>query len=342
MKFDKHDNTYRSKAPRNNNRFSKDKHLTKENHPSHDPADIRSSMPDAAEIRELLGRISTFRISKLIPIGAFLSPATSDSGSEDIGKQLEQFEILLPKNELEGTSFKRGDILEAFTYLDSEDRPVATLRTPKLTMGELAVLKCSQTTPVGAFLEWGLKKDLFLPFKEQTVRVKPGNNVLVTLYMDKSSRLCASMKIYKLLRTDSPYQAKDHVNGFVYELSDQYGAYVAVDNIYSAMIPARDLVKNVKIGESLDLRVSKVLSDGKLELSMREPGYLQLGDDCDRVYQELKDSSKGFLPYHDKTESLILKTKFNMSKNAFKRAIGHLYKQGLIEIKEDGIYLKGQ
>ena len=293
--------------------------------------DIRSSMPDPAEIKDILGIFSDFRVSKITPIGAFLSP---------LANEISHFEILLPKNEFSGSEPERGKNIRAFTYLDSEDRPVATLRTPAIMLGGLALLKCREVTSLGAFLDWGLMKDLFIPFKEQTVRIKKGDEVLVTLYMDKSSRLCASMKIYKLLRTDSPYKANDHISGLVYELSDKHGAYVAVDNIYSGLIPQRELVKSIRVGDTLNLRISKVLEDGKLELSMREPGYLQLDSDCEKILNELKASSKGFLPYHDKTESLIIKNKFNMSKIAFKRAIGHLYKQGAIEIRDDGIALK--
>ena len=305
--------------------------------------------PDPAEIRDILGIVSAFRISKLTPIGAYLSPisdapeieteTTKDSKFLKTANTFGNLEILLPKNEMTGREFRRGSIVEAYLYLDSEDRPIATLNAPSLSIGGLALLPCSETTQMGAFLNWGLMKELFLPFKEQTYRVKKGDNVLVTLYLDKSSRLCASMKIYKLLKTDSPYNANDHVEGFVYELSEEHGAYVAVDSIYSALIPKRELVKKVKIGETLNLRVSKVLADGKLELAMREQAHVQLNDDCDKIYNELKASTKGFLPYHDKTESLIIKNKFNMSKIAFKRAIGHLYKQGMIVIKEDGIYL---
>ncbi|MCR4992352.1 MAG: RNA-binding protein [Lachnospiraceae bacterium] len=300
--------------------------------------DIRSSLPDAAEIKNLLGTISDFRIVKLIPIGAFLTPIAPTG--QNNGEAAGNFEILLPKNEYADKTLRRGDILQAFTYLDSEDRPVATLRTPAISLGGLALLKCNQATTLGAFLDWGLMKDLFLPFNEQTYKVKAGDEVLVTMYMDKSSRLCASMKVYKLLKTNSDYKPGDHVTGLVYQLSDRFGAYIAVDDIYSARIPAKDLVKSLRIGERPTLRVSKVLPDGKLELSMREPAHLQLSDDCELILNELKNAKNGFLPYHDKTESLILKTKFNMSKNAFKRAIGHLYKQGLIEIYENGIELK--
>ena len=289
---------------------------------------------DPAEVVALLGKVSALKIAKLTPIGAYLSVADLETYPD-----LKSHEILLPKNEFAGKELRRGEILEAFVYLDSEDRPIATLKAPVLSMGELAVLTCSETTQMGAFLDWGLMKELFLPFKEQTYRIKKGDKALVTLYIDKSSRLCASMKIYKLLSTESPYKANDHVEGLVYELSNEHGAYVAVDNKYSGLITNRDLIKSVKVGEQLQLRVSKVLPDGKLELAMREQSHLQLSDDCDRIYNELKASTKGFLPYHDKTESLIIKNKFNMSKIAFKRAIGHLYKQGLIEIKDDGIRL---
>jgi len=315
----------------------KDKDFSKKDrNKSEKDRDIRASLPDAAEIKNLLGIVSDYRVIKLTPIGAFLSPCVSDGPDPS---EVSRFEILLPQNEFADSELKRGDIIQAFTYLDSEDRPVSTLRTPYLSLGGLALLKCSQASDFGAFLEWGLMKDLFLPFKEQTYKVKAGDEVLVTLYMDKSSRLCASMKVYKLLKTDSPYNPGDHVTGLVYQLSDRFGAYIAVDDIYSARIPEKDLVKTIKIGDRPTLRVSKVLPDGKLELSMREPAYMQLSDDCERIMAELNKTKNGFLPYHDKTESLILKTKFNMSKNAFKRAIGHLYKQGKINISEDGISL---
>lgn len=332
---------YGNKKSGTNDRYNKtDKRTAAPKSEGTGTKDIRSSLPDAAEIKGLLGTVSDFRINKLTPIGAFLTPMDPNGTEGSAGSSLSGFEILLPKNEFVDKSLRRGDLIQAYTYLDSEDRPVATLRTPAISLGGLALLKCNQATPLGAFLDWGLMKDLFLPFNEQTYKVKAGDEVLVTMYMDKSSRLCASMKVYKLLKTDSSYKPGDHVTGLVYQLSDRFGAYIAVDDIYFARIPAKDLVKSLRIGERPTLRVSKVLPDGKLELSMREPAHLQLSDDCELILNELKNAKNGFLPYHDKTESLILKTKFNMSKNAFKRAIGHLYKQGLIEIYENGIELK--
>ncbi len=303
---------------------------------------------DISELRDFMGKVSPFRVVKLTPIGAYITPiASSDEASENASETISKSvlvntrrEILLPKNEFSDRELKHGVTINAFLYHDSEDRPIATLKEPALTIGGLALLKCTTASQIGAFLDWGLMKELFLPFKEQTAKIKPGAEVLVTLYTDKSSRLCASMKIYKLLRADSPYSAGDNVEGIAYEYSGAHGMYVAVDDMFSAMIPNKELMREVRIGERLKLRVSRVMHDGKLELSMREPEYLQINEDCDRILSELQAAKNGFLPYHDKTESLILKTKFNMSKNAFKRAIGHLYKQGLIEIREDGISLK--
>lgn len=287
-----------------------------------------------------IGKIQKLEVARISTIGAYLAVPGADREKTDRSTG----EVLLPNNEFKtGENPRRlikGELLDAFIYLDSEDRPIATLKTPKLTLGGLALLKCKDVNNVGAFLDWGLLKDLFLPYKEQTSKVKPGDEVLVTLYTDKSNRLAASMKVFKLLRSDSPYQKGDNVNGFVYELSRDFGAFVAVDDIFTAMIPKKELMRDLKTGERLSFRVTKVQEDGKLELSMREPGYLQIFSDSEVILNELKASKKGFLPYHDKSETLVIKAKFNMSKNSFKRAIGHLYKEGKIDISEDGIRLK--
>ena len=289
-----------------------------------------------------IGTVQTLEVARITPIGAYLAVPGNTLSKNNADRAAD--EVLLPNNEFKTGEnprrLNRGDSLDAFVYLDSEDRPIATLRTPGLTLGGLAVLKCKDVNGVGAFLDWGLLKDLFLPYREQTAKVKPGDEVLVTLYQDKSNRLAASMKVYKLLRSDSPYQKGDNVNGFVYELSRDFGAFVAVDDMYTALIPKKELMRDLKIGERLSFRVSKVHEDGKLELSMREPGYLQIFSDCDIILNELRNAKNGFLPYHDKSESLVIKAKFNMSKNSFKRAIGHLYKEGKITIADNGITLK--
>lgn len=292
-----------------------------------------------------LGKTQTLEVLRLTSIGAYLGEQRdplaifarkTEGNSATI---TDKTDILLPKNEIKGL-LNPGDTVRAFVYLDSEDRPVATLKEPVITVGGIALLTCKDVNKVGAFLDWGLPKDLFLPFKEQTTRIAPGEKALVTLYIDKSKRLCATMKLYKHLRLDSEYSKGDWVNAVAYEVSETYGVYVAVDNTFSGMIPKKELMREIQVGEELHLRVSNVHPDGKIELSMREPAHLQISSDCARVLSELSKESSGFLPYHDKSSGEEIKSKFNMSKNAFKRAIGHLMKENKITIKENGIQLK--
>ncbi len=273
-----------------------------------------------------LGKKQTLTVSRIVPIGAYLAEET---GSKK--------EVLLPKNQI-SEKLSVGDRIEVFIYKDSEDRPIATCLEPAVNFGEIALLEVKEVTDIGAFLDWNLPKDLFLPFREQTYTVKSGDKVLVSLYTDKSSRLCATMKVYDYLQKDSPYKKDDHISGLLYQIIDSFGAYVAVDYKYSAMIPAKDMHRFLKPGEILSARVVKVLEDGKLELSLREKSYMQLDSDCENVLNILK-AAGGYLPYHDKTDPALIKAKFELSKNSFKRAIGHLMKIGKLEILPDGIRL---
>ena len=155
--------------------------------------------------------------------------------------------VLLPAKQVpQGT--KEGDRLEVFIYKDSQDRLIATTREPALTVGQTALLKVRQVTRIGAFLDWGLEKDLLLPYHEQTVRVREGQECLVALYVDKSSRLCATMKVYPYLLKKSPYQAGDQVRGRIYQISDNFGVFVAVDDKFSALIPAREAAGKYRPG----------------------------------------------------------------------------------------------
>lgn len=245
-------------------------------------------------------------------------------------------DILLPKGQVpEGIEI--GELIEVFVYRDSEDRKIATLKKPKLTIGELARLKVVSVNRIGAFLEWGLEKDLFLPFSEQTEKVHKEDWCLVGMYRDKSDRLCATMKIYELLQAYSPYKEKDEVSGTIYNIKEAFGAFVAVDNKYHGLIPIKELYGTCKVGDSLILRVSQVRPDGKLELSMRKPAHLQMEDDARKIMEAL-DKEDGKLKLHDKSSPEAIKEQLGMSKAGFKRAVGRLMKEGVIEIKEDGIY----
>lgn len=244
-------------------------------------------------------------------------------------------EILLPKMQVpEGTQI--GDTLEVFVYRDSEDRKIATIRRPKLMLGELAPLRVVSVNRIGAFLDWGLEKDLFLPFKQQIGRIQKDEVYLVGMYKDKSDRLCATMKVYDLLRCDSPYKVNDEVTGTIYSFKEAFGAFVAVDNKYHGLIPIKELYGKHQVGETVSLRVSFVKPDGKLELSLRKAAHLQMEEDA-RTIMEALEVNGGQLALHDKSTPEAVKESLNMSKAAFKRAIGRLMKEGVIEIKEDGI-----
>ncbi len=247
-------------------------------------------------------------------------------------------EVLLPKGEMTAR-LDKGDITECFIYLDSEDRPVATMKRPLLSLGETAVLTCLEVTQLGTFLDWGLKKDLFLPYREQTKRPKQGSKVLVALYIDKSGRLCATMKLYRYLRNDSPYKTGDRVLGRIYETGRDEGAHVAVDGVFRGLIPKKDLVTEVNIGDEIRLRVARVLPDGKLVLAMRDPSHVQIFADCELIVGRLKNAPGGFLPVHDKTDTEVIRRTFGMSKNSFKKAVGHLMKEGKITQDSTGIKL---
>lgn len=243
--------------------------------------------------------------------------------------------VLLPGKEVpEGT--KKGDKLTVFLYKDSKDRLIATRRTPKVMLGEIAVLTVADTGKIGAFLDWGLEKDLFLPYKEQTKRVQKGEECLVTLYIDKSSRLCATMKVYPHLRQDSPYQKDDQVQGRIYEISENFGVFVAVDDKYSGLIPAKEAQANFRVGDILSLRVTRVKADGKLDLTCKEKIPEQMKEDAEAVMQVIEEF-EGVLPFNDKVSPEIIQREFGLSKNAFKRAVGRLLKQGRIEITENRI-----
>lgn len=247
----------------------------------------------------------------------------------------DQEKVLLPAKFVDN-DVEVGDSIFVFVYRDSKDRLIATTLEPKITLGEVSCLKVKQVNNIGAFLDWGLEKDLFLPFKEQTIKVKEGFSYPVALYVDKSGRLCATMKIYPYLKTTDIYHTGDMVSGIAYEHIDKFGMFVAVDGIYQGLIPKKALYGRIEIGDEIKATVSRVTEDGKIELSVRGPAYLQIDEDGEKILHEI-DLNDGFLPMNDKSEPELIKEKFEMSKAAFKRACGHLLKQNKIDITDSGI-----
>lgn len=244
--------------------------------------------------------------------------------------------VLLPAKQVpEG--LRIGDKVEIFLYRDSKDRLIATTHEPKLVLGQLAVLPVLEVGKIGAFLDWGLEKDLFLPYKEMTRKVNAGDEVMVTLYIDKSRRLCASMKnLYDLLSKDSPYKAGDEVEARIYEFSDNFGTFAAVDDKYSAMISKHEDSSHLRIGDVIAARVVNVKPDGKLDITIREKAYLQMDRDAQKV-MEVIDSYAGVLPFTEKASPEVIMRETGLSKAAFKRAIGRLYKERKITLSEHAI-----
>ena len=272
-----------------------------------------------------LGKIQTLIVQRVKEFGVYVGEEMNSEAS-----------VLLPKKQVpDGT--KPGDEISVFIYKDSEDRLIATTGMPKLQVGEVAPLLVREVAKIGAFLDMGLEKDLLLPFKEQTHKVRQGETVLAALYVDKSKRLAATMKVYSHMRSDSPYKKDDQVTGTIYEINENLGAFVAVDNKYYGLIPKKELFDNFREGDVVSARVTKVRDDGKLDLSPRQKAYLQMDEDSNRVMAVIEEQFGGVLPFTDKADPELIKKEFKLSKNAFKRAVGHLLKDGRIRITEKTI-----
>lgn len=276
-----------------------------------------------------IGKRQTLKVIRSKDFGVYLAEREEDKDA-----------VLLPRKQVpEG--LKAGGEIEVFVYLDSSDRPIATVNEPLITLGELAKLKVASVGNIGAFMDWGLEKDILMPFKEMIGKVREGKEYLVYMYMDKSNRPCVSMRLYSHLSTDSPFDKGEQVEGYVYQINERMGAFVAVQDKYQGLIPKQELHRKLRIGETISLRVSEVREDGKLNLSMNRPAYQQMGEDSEMVYQAIL-SYDGVLPFTDKASPEVIEREMGLSKNAFKRAVGRLLKEDRIEIHERNIVIKNR
>lgn len=276
-----------------------------------------------------LGVKQNLKVARKVDFGVYVGE-TMDASEED--------RILLPKKQVpEGAEL--GTEIEVFVYKDSSDRVIATTTEPALQLGQVALLRVVETGKIGAFLDWGLEKDLLVPFREQTKSLQAGEECLVALYVDKSERLCGTMKVYHYLKDNSPYIIGDQVSGRVYDTSGQFGVFVAVDDQYSALIPRQEAQGKYRVGDVLNLRVTTVREDGKLNLSAREKVQVQMELDAKLVLERI-EKHKGVLPFDDKSDPEVIQEEFALSKGAFKRAVGRLMKEGKVEINGGKISLK--
>ena len=262
-----------------------------------------------------LGCFQKLNIVKKVEFGVYLA---EEEASEE--------KVLLPGKQVpDGAGI--GDEIEVFLFRDSKDRMIATVNRPLITLHHTAVLKCKDVGKIGAFLDMGLERDLFMPYHEMTSPAKAGDDCLAAMYIDKSGRLAATEKVYDYLISGAPYKKDDEVEGTLYQVSRNFGAFVAVDDRYSALIPAKEWSDEFQCGERIKARVTEVKEDGRLNLSVRRKAYLQMDDDAEAV-MKLLDESGGVLPFTDKADPELIKSRCKMSKNAFKRAVGHLMKEG--------------
>ena len=274
-----------------------------------------------------LGEVQKLIIKRFASVGAYLN--VEDESDDD---------VLLPKSQVPDNA-KIGDEIEVMIYNDSKDRIIATTNRSKLQVGEMGHLTVISQTKIGSFLDWGLEKDLFLPFAETVGKVEKDKKYLVGVYLDKSDRICATMKVRDMLSTDSPYKENDKVKGTIYSINRDIGAFVAVDDKYDGLIPKEELIGAYEVGEIIEVRVTGVKPDGKLDLSFRNRSYIQRDEDSETILSNLKINS-GFLPLNDKSDAEDIRKQLGMSKSAFKKAVGKLYKEKTIIIKDNGIELK--
>ncbi len=275
-----------------------------------------------------LGKIQTLTVIQHSDFGVYLSYEMPQD-------EIEINKVLLPKGQVPaGTEL--GDKIEVFVHRDTEDRLIATIEKPLLTVGEVAKLEVAEITKIGAFLKWGPIKDLLLPFKEQVGTVEIGQSYVVGMYIDKTDRLCATMKVYDILQSHTPFQVNKVVNGLVYKQNEENGVFVAVEGKYHGLIPKKEIYKMYEVGEEIEARIQKIRPDGKLELSTRRQVNGQMEVDARFLLDELKKAD-GFLPLNDKSNPDAIKKRLKMSKASFKRAVGRLLKEGAIEFEGNGI-----
>lgn len=247
-------------------------------------------------------------------------------------------EILMPKRYVP-EQYEIGDQLNVFVYLDSEDRLIATSETPKAVVGEFALLKVVSTTSIGAFLDWGLPKDLLVPFREQQQKMEAGHSYLVYIYLDdESQRIVATSKLNKCLNNiPVDYEIGEEVDLIIANQTD-LGFNAIIDNSHWGMIFKNEIFQNLKTGQKLKGYIKTIREDEKIDLVLQKEGYEKIDDISQSILNKLA-ANNGFLPLNDKSDPELIKQTFQISKKNFKKAIGALYKQRLISIENDGIKL---
>jgi len=275
-----------------------------------------------------VGKINKLKISRESDFGVLLD-----------GHQLG--EILVPKRYVK-KDWRIGDTIEVFVYLDSEDRLTAITEKPFGQVGEFVLLRCKDAAPVGAFLDWGLPKDLFVPFREQRAQMRKGESYLVYIYYDNASgRIVGSSKLDKYL-SDSKrfYKSGEEVDLTVWQRSD-LGFKFIINNERWGMVFHNEVFQPLNRGQKMKGYIKNVRPDGRIDLALQKPGYEKVTQLTDVILNKLKERG-GFLPLTAKTPPQEISALFGVSKKTYKNAVGALYKKRLITVEDDGIRLVGE
>lgn len=272
-----------------------------------------------------LGRFNSLQVVKLVDFGLYL-----DGG--------DQGEILLPTRYVpEGTEV--GNWLIVFLYLDNEERLIATTLTPLVQVGEFACLEVAWVNQYGAFLNWGLMKDLFVPFREQKMKMEVGRKYVIHAHLDEESyRIVASAKVDRYLSKETPvYEPGTEVEVLIWQKTD-LGFKAIVENQYSGLFYESEVFRKLETGDRVKAYVKLVREDGKIDLMLRKPGFGGVEDFSQTLHQYLKDQG-GFTPLNDKSSAEAIYEAFGVSKKTFKKAVGDLYKKRVIVIDPEGLRL---
>jgi len=272
-----------------------------------------------------LGKIQKLEIVKKVDFGLYL-----DGG--------EQGEILMPKR-YASPDMEIGDVIDVIVYLDGEERYLATTEQPLATVGKFACLKVNSVENAGAFLDWGVSKELLVPFSEQKVKMEVGRSYVVYVYLDTlTDRIVASMKLEKHFSKEKPtYQVNDEVELLIWTPTD-LGYKVIVDNTFQGIVYKNEIFKKLISGEKIKGYIKKVREDDKLDITIHKQGHTKIDKSADKILQ-LLNKTGGTLPYNDKTDPEVIYSIFGMSKKTFKQSIGNLFKQRVIVIEDNGISL---
>lgn len=270
-----------------------------------------------------MGQLNRLKVMREAEFGVYLD------GGEAGG-------ILLPRSEVPENT-RLGDSLQVFVYLDTNDMPIATTRRPRAQVGQFANLKVAEVNEIGAFLDWGLPKDLFLPYNEQTRRLQPGDHVTVFLYLDNTGRIAATTKVEKHLEAAADYQPGQLVELLVWRRTE-IGYLVIIDNRAQGLLHRQDIHRPVRTGQRMSGFIKQVRDDGKISVMLEKPGYGRIDPLAQQILNYL-EARNGFCELGDRSDPQAIRELFGVSKKAYKMALGQLMKAGRIRQDETGIHL---